>query len=565
MDNTILIEMSNYVKPEIKEVKAKGWVLNGKDNSYFDYVNERYIGSPTNSAIINGYCRLIYGLGLSAKDAHRKIEQYAKLKTILNKKDVKRVVNDFQLQGMAYFQVVESKGGELHSIKHIPVNTLAPEIADENNEINGYWYSEDWKDPKGKNEPEFIPAFGTKGKGVKIYAIKPYTMGTQYFNLPTYQAGLQYADLEEEISNFSNKHIKNGLSFGYVINIPDSASLTDEQKEELRRKIKNQLSGSNNAGSFIINFGDGDKVITVEPLQISDSHKQYQFLSSHAREQIITSHEVVSPMLFGIKEASGFSSNADELDIAEKQVLKRVIRPKQEEITDAFEDVLKFYGISLDLYFKPLTEETENIVQEQTTELSSQICCSGDKEASTEAADSLIALGEDFNEDEWFVLSETEVNYEDDNDLHGFLNLASTGVAKPNSKSIQDSKDIVIRYKYVGNKDPQREFCMKMMKADKVYRKEDIISMSSKTVNAGYGVKGADTYNIWLYKGSVNCKHKWNRVIYLKKNGSVDVNSPLAQTISTSEAKRRGYKVPTNDTLVSISPSKMPNGGAYPN
>ena len=50
------------------------------------------------------------------------------------------------------------------------------------------------------------------------------------------------------------------------------------------------------------------------------------------------------------------------------------------------------------------------------------------------------------------------------------------------------------------------------------------------------------------------CKHKWQREIYLNREGGVDVNSPLAQTISTSEARRRGYKVPTNPSDVSVTP-----------
>ena len=52
------------------------------------------------------------------------------------------------------------------------------------------------------------------------------------------------------------------------------------------------------------------------------------------------------------------------------------------------------------------------------------------------------------------------------------------------------------------------------------------------------------------------CKHKWNRVIYLKRGGGVDVNSPLAKQITTSEARRKGYKVPVNDSDVSITPNK---------
>ena len=50
------------------------------------------------------------------------------------------------------------------------------------------------------------------------------------------------------------------------------------------------------------------------------------------------------------------------------------------------------------------------------------------------------------------------------------------------------------------------------------------------------------------------CRHKWQREIYLKRGGGVDANSPLAKTISTSEARRKGYKVPVNDSDVSVTP-----------
>ena len=564
-----LIQLNNYVKPQIKENKSKGYVLNGDKNSYFKYVNDRYIGSPTNSAINNGYKSWIYGKGLAAYDQHLKPSQYARLYSILKKKDIKRVVSDFQVQGMAYVQIIRNRDKTLSSIEHIAVDKIAPQIENEKGEIENYFYSNDFCNVfKPENTPKPITAFGSKKTpdAIEIYCIKPYQFGMDYFALPTYQAGLQYAELEEEISNYSISHIKNGLSFGYIIDIPDSYNLSDEEKKKVEKSVKEKLTGSSRAGTFIINFANGDKPITVTALEISDAHKQWEFLSKETREKIITSHEVVSPMLFGIKDSAGFSSNADELAESERQTIERVVQPRQDAIIDAFEEILATDGINLDLFFKPLSERKE--LTETKTELSAHICCSKDSEGATlEVANELIALGEEFDSDEWMVLLEDEVDYSTDDHVRDLinLNLASTGTARPNSKSEQDSEDIVIRYRYVGNKNPQREFCKKMIQANKVYRKEDIISMSNKSVNAGYGIKGADTYDIWLYKGSVNCKHKWNRVIYLKKNGGVDVNSPLATAISTSEARRRGYSVPTNNTLVSIEPNKMPNGGAYPN
>ena len=171
---------------------------------------------------------------------------------------------------------------------------------------------------------------------------------------------------------------------------------------------------------------------------------------------------------------------------------------------------------------------------------------------------------EDLTKEEWVLLSSADVDYATDDDIYDLIQLATTGTARPNAKSEQDSKDIRIRYRYVGKiSNNTRTFCQLMVKANKLYRKEDIIQMGNKPVNAGFGLNGTDTYSIWLWKGggrmsdefpNGTCKHKWQREIYLKRGGGVDVNSPLAETISTSEARRRGYKVPVNDSDVSIAP-----------
>ena len=50
-----------------------------------------------------------------------------------------------------------------------------------------------------------------------------------------------------------------------------------------------------------------------------------------------------------------------------------------------------------------------------------------------------------------------------------------------------------------------------MMGAKKMYRKEDILAMGKKAVNPGFGIDGANTYSIWLYKGGPQCFHFWTR------------------------------------------------------
>ena len=103
-----------------------------------------------------------------------------------------------------------------------------------------------------------------------------------------------------------------------------------------------------------------------------------------------------------------------------------------------------------------------------------------------------------------------------------------------------------------------------MVLADKIYRKEDILRMTTQVVNEGWGPKGADTYSIWLYKGGGNCHHRWNKQIYASFEGTnIDINSPRAKQIAGLKAEKYGYVI-NNPKLVSTRPIDMPNKGFLP-
>ena len=550
MDKTglTLIQLNNYVKPQIVEQKSRGFVTNGKHNSYFHYVNDRYIGSPTNSAINNGYVSWIYGKGLASKDQAEKPNQYARLYSMLKKKDIKRIVTDYQIQGMAYMQIIRNRDNSISSITHVAVDKIAPEIANEDNVIEAYYYSNDFKNRQ--IEPQRIPAFGVNNRPqpIEIYAVRPYQLGMEYFALPTYQSGLQYSELEEEISNYSISHMKNGLSFGYIINIPESYNLEDEQKREIEKKIKNKLTGSSRAGTFMINFAIGENAIEVTALEINDAHQQWQFLSDESQDKILVSHECVSPMLFGIKDSSGFSSNADELAESERQTIERVIQPKQDAITDAFEEVLSTDDINLDLFFKPLSERVEVVEKTQL---------SADKKKDypkAEVADALIELGQDVDLNVYELIDDIVADNFDlkETQLNNLVELAKAPRANNVAKSEQDTSLFLIRYAYAGNPNPQREFCRKVMSANKFYRYEDLENASKKAdVNPGFGPKGTDKYNIAFYKGGVNCRHFWERKVFLKKDrSSLTVNQARKMILALDPKDRKEAMWQTNDKKV---------------
>ena len=575
------LSLSNYVSPTIEEKKGKAFVTYGDKNSYFQYLIDRYNGSPTNNAVINGISEMIYGKGLDATDSNKKPDAYAQAITLLHKDCLRKLCADLKLFGQCSMQVIYSKDRKkIARVEHIPVEQLAAEKCNDKGEIEAYYYSNDWAKYNRINQVKRIPAFGMSNEAIEIVYVKPYRAGYKYYATPDYQGGLQYADLEEEISNFHINNIQSGLSPSMLINF-NSGTPSAEEREMIERRIYDKFSGSSNAGKFILSFNDSpETAATIDPVQLSDAHNQYQFLSDESSRKILVAHRVVSPMLLGIKDNTGLGNNAEELETATKLMMNLVIKPFQNLLIEAFDKILAFNGISLNLYFKTLQplefiEIDKEIVDEETQEEETGVKLASDlnKFVDTDIADALIDLGQDEEEllKDFEVIDEQEVDYDNDDDLNQKIkelneqtNLASTGSAKPYKDSKQDGKSkqkgqedktYLVRYMYnpAKTKGTSREFCKKMVSAKKVYRKEDINAMTSKVVNAGFGKGGSDTYSVWLYKGGARCNHKWFRRIYARKEGS----KSLGSVISTTEAKSQGFKPEANAQKVPVAPKDM--------
>jgi len=577
-DNIHIINLSSYQTPLIQESKRDNWVEFGEDNNYFQYLIDRYTYSTTNNAIINNISRLVYGRGLSALDASKKPNEYAQMMSLFHADCVRKLVVDRKMLGQCAIQVHYSKDRKrILKAYHMPVNLLRAEKCNKDGEVEGYYYSDNWQDVK-KYAPKRIPAYGFSNEQIEILFVKPYTVGMKYYAYPDYQGAVPYAKLEEEIADYLINEVQHGFSGTKVINFNNGIP-TEEQQSIITNKVNAQLTGSKGLRTIVAFNASETSKTTVDDIPLNDAPEHYSYLSEECLRKIMLGHNVTSPLLFGIATSTGFSSNADELKNSSILFDNMVIKPMQDELLEAFDRILAYNGISLKLFFKTLqplefmdleNAQTEEQVAEETgTELSSQ---------SDKIAQALIDLGEDENPD-WILIDEHEVDYdtdEKDNEilskepkqslLSKVVNLVSTGDPRPNLRSGQDAVidgvKFLTRYVYSGeNKENGRAFCKSMMRANKLYRKEDIIKMGSQPVNAGFGIDGASTYSVWLYKGGANCHHRWNKRVYATFEGqAIDVNT--AKQIAGRKAEKLGYVV-KNPSLVSQRPIDMPNQGYY--
>ena len=577
-NNINFVQLSSYTSPAISENSRLGWVEYGEDNNYFQYLIDRYNGSPTNNAVVSGVIDMIFGKGIDATDSAKNPEGYLQLRKLIKDSELKKVINDYYLLGNGAFQVIYNRDkSKIVEVYHMPVECLRAEKCNEDGEVEAYYYAYDWSAVRSKKKAERIPAFGygAAEEKVEILYFRPYRSGSYYYSPVDYQGALPYAELEGEVANYHINNIKNGLAPSMIVNFNNGVP-PEEERDIIESQIKQKWGGSSNAGKFILAFNDdANSAASIEPVQLSDAHNQYEFLSRECQQKVLVGHRITSPMLFGVKDQTGLGNNADEIKTAFQLFDNSVIQPKQDQVIAALDQILAFNNIALNLYFKTLTPieftdlenaATKEVVEEETGVKLSK-CSMEMPEEYDEAIDDLIALGEDVDLEQWELVDERDVDYEQEEALDKMIGFASTGTARPNANSEQDGENaegtlFLVRYKYDGSKSPQREFCRKMMTANKVYRKEDIIQMDNQAVNAGFGVNGSSTYSIWLYKGGARCKHKWVRQTYMSRGGvRPDVKSPNAETISTTKARSRGFRPEANDPKVGITPSNMRNKG----
>jgi hypothetical protein len=629
--NIVSLKLSEYVaKSDAEKVDRKGWVNYGEQNDFPQYLRDLAHESPVHGSLVVAIGDMIAGKGI-------KSEQYqAELDALDVNTLTYAAAHDLKLFGGFFIEVIWSNDRTVISkLNPIPFEECRIAVNQDDDSEIGIFHSYDWSNTrKKKNTPEFIPKYNylTRNEEPRqIYWCFTYT-GSDVYPRPDYWSAINYIELDKQISIFHINQISNGLFPSTIINFYNGQA-TPEQKQQMMMDWENKMSGARNAGKVVMFFNERDQPKTeITPFPVNDADKQYQLMDTTATQKIITAHRVTTPLLFGIRETSGFGSNKDEMTTGLEIFNKQVIEPYQTLIDKSITELLsnQMPGVSFEIVPNtPLVAEQTSVVTDasatgttadvaatalngaQITSLvdivmqsaagavpvtsakaivqaafptlppatvdaifadvlpgslqPQEVIMSDEKKKDdSTAGDALIALGEDWKE-EWILIDAYNADEEIE---HEFA--VRTGAARPAAKSEQDAiidgKYFITRYVYAGSfsHDNMRPFCKKMVEAGKLYRKEDIVSMENVAVNPGWGPEGADTYDIWFYKGGGNCRHFWEKRVYVDATGAkINPNDPDAKRIAVSLAERMGYKV-RNNALVAKLPEDMPYNGFLP-
>ena len=580
-----ILELAAYEAPVISESKKDDYVSFGDDNNYFQFLIDCYTNSTTQNAIVNNVNRLVYGKGLTASNASKKPNEYAAMVSLFPKQDVRNMVNDLKLLGQCAMQIIYSKDRtKIAQVHHMPVQLLRAEKCNEEGKIEAYYYSDNWQDVKNY-QPKRIPAFQTSSEDIEILYIKPYSVGLKYYALPDYIGALPYATLEESISEYLINEVNNGFSSRSVVNFNNGAP-SEEQQRMIKSKIMQSLTGTQGEKVIVSFNSNAESKTTVDAMPVNDAPDLYSTLSEECLRKIMLGHNVTSPLLFGIASSNGFSSNADELKNSYILFDNMVIRPMQELLIDAFDEILAFNGIALNLHFKTLKPleftdlsglmDEEQIEEETGLELNKNF-------TDAEGNQMLENLDGEAMGEAWELIDERE--YNDDNielddwiqehDKKGKSTLQKlSDVIKsfPSRSSYLDKSIYKVRYRYSQrySSPNTRDFCKQMMTRTKngvVYRLEDIDKASRAGVNSSFGHKG-QAYDLFKFKGGVNCGHYWSEQLYRlkkKKDGSYYEDKSLSSSAEVSSIPKSYKPSPYGNAKSKIAPRDMKDNGHHPN
>lgn len=354
-NNIQFFEFSAYETGITKPSVGTDYTLNGKDNENFKKYQDAYDDSPTNAFIIKTIVNYIVGDGLVDKSGTVNPHEY------ISKSDLRLICNDFKLNGSAFPQIINYQNKPI-KIKHTPAVRVGLNIekdpkSEDFMDVNGYWYCWDYK-RKYEFKPTFYPKFSKHEDESRIDILHIKQLSSEpYFPYPDWFSGLKSAKIEAALIDDAVNHVLRGFQGKTIININNGAMMDETEKENIKKEIADNWTGTNNADGVTVSVNESaEEAIVVDTIEPRGRNEQFVTYDETAEIKLMAAHSAMN-ILFQRPGSSGFSNNADEIATATDSLYLGVINPMREILLEAFNDVFKKINPLCDIDFVNFNQE----------------------------------------------------------------------------------------------------------------------------------------------------------------------------------------------------------------
>lgn len=365
-ENLYSIKSSNFDAmelPQIKSIRGKDYMYYGNRNLFPQELIRLYDTSAIHHTCVDAIRDGIIGEGIEVFGS-----DYINTKGDTIDEVFAKISLDFVIFGAYSLNVIWNKeGSRIVDIFHLPVSQIRSGKMDEDGNINEYFYSSDWA--KLRQNPAvaykaFDPMNTKKDDANQVYYCKQYTPGQETYGQPSYIGSLNDIELDHRISVYHNSNISNGLSPSLFINFRNGIP-SENERNVIHQSITETFSGETAAGKFFLGFSEPGKEMEVQTID-SANDDYYVVLNDRVTSRILTGHRISSGLLLGVANATGFSSNADEIKVAYTHFESTVVEPKRKKILSTFGYILRFFGMNVSLTVEPKTLVIEETVVNDT-------------------------------------------------------------------------------------------------------------------------------------------------------------------------------------------------------
>lgn len=591
MINLIKIALTSAKPPQFIEKANKDFIYYGEKNDYPQYLTELYKRSVMHSSIIDTKVKFIQGGGWKVNKQGISVADYSKLvnwlKDINDKDNLReltfKVVQDIEMYNGVALEVVWNKAGTSYEINHIPFSYIRS-----NEDNTEFYYTKKWVkiNYKGErlpnNAPEDEEDFETykpydenNRKGKQLFYYKVYYPELETYTLPNYLSAITSIDTEIRIDNFHNSFIRKGFSASHMVNFFNGVPTPEEQRK-MKQKIKEELTGDDEAGSFILNFAvdkeHGSEVVTLTPANFD---KQFEQLRQDVKDNILQRHGITHPSMVGVMVPGKLGgSTASEMKVGIEHFNHLYVKDRQRIVEDIFNELFKYEGekvLELNTYspvgiewsealiekYLPKQAIAEMIAERVGVDLNlykdiKPVMVEEKKEVNGEKM-MLSAFGKyGYPKDDFEFLNSRDFEYTTDEELFNSedeivrMTFADTkkkedsvdpniGYTPKKAKIVAPELNVKTMYSYefkAGFSDDgnSRAFCSDMMKLNRLYTKDDMKKINAEIrANDDYSEAFGDlNIDVWKHKGGwyrkpgtdlsvPQCRHTWKQNVVIRK------------------------------------------------
>jgi hypothetical protein len=310
---TSLSFRKEFIKPEEEKDRSLGFTKWGRKNDYPFFLIDLYNGSAYHQGIIKNKTFYIAGGGVEIVSGMVQPFIDNKWSDFDMNEIAERMAFDQELfGGFAIKGTWNKEQTKVVMWEHIPIDMIRASV----DELT-YFISDDWlalnQSPE-KTNLRILPAYDKNNRtgSFILYYKEPHLRGRKELGVypkPSYYGGITAIQTDVDISKFHMYELQNGFKSGTLINFPSGYPETTEELNRLKDNVKGRSQSVEDAGEIILTFSNGqDEAPTVLSLNGNNLDQRYLATEKSVQQNILVSHAITSPQLFGVRLEGSFNS-----------------------------------------------------------------------------------------------------------------------------------------------------------------------------------------------------------------------------------------------------------------